>query len=65
VVLFEGHPTALAAGLTGADLLIVDAGMIPFLQKDWLEVALQVMWTSEIRVYQPNGRVQQIVTNKS
>lgn len=39
VVLFEGHPTAFAAGVRGADVLWVDAAMVPFLQSDWRAVA--------------------------
>lgn len=65
VVVFEGHPSALAAGLSGADLLVVDAEMIPFLQEDWLDVAFKVMRKPEIRVYQPNGQVQQVVRKAS
>ena len=43
VWIFEGHPTALAAGCRNADALIVDSGMIPFLQPDWAEVASRAM----------------------
>jgi hypothetical protein len=38
-VIFEGHPSGLAASLREADVLIVDSGMLPFLQSDWFEVA--------------------------
>ncbi len=43
VVLFEGHPSALAEVCRAADLLVVDSEMIPFLQTDWLPVAQAVM----------------------
>ena len=43
VVIFEGHPTAFASGVRNSDVLIVDSGMLPFLQADWLAVARQVM----------------------
>jgi len=43
VILFEGHPSALAEVCRDADLLIVDGEMIPFLQPDWLPVAQAVM----------------------
>ena len=42
VVVFEGHYSALEAGVRNADLLIVDSGMLPFLQKDWAAVAFRV-----------------------
>jgi hypothetical protein len=61
VIIFEGHPSALAIGLRGADLLLVDALMIPALQKDWVDIAYDVMRSPTINVYQPDGRVQQIV----
>lgn len=43
VVAFEGHPTAFATGVRGSDVLFVDSGMLPFLQKDWEAVAFEVM----------------------
>ena len=61
VIIFEGHPSALATGLRGADLLLIDARMIPFLQKDWVDIAYSVMRTPTLNVYQQNGSVQQIV----
>jgi hypothetical protein len=60
VIVFEGHPSSFAAGLFEADLLLVDAQMIPFLQKDWLDTAFATMRKPEIRIYQPNGQVQAI-----
>jgi hypothetical protein len=43
VVVFEGHPSALETGLRDADVLIVDSGMLPFLQKEWMQIAARVM----------------------
>ncbi len=43
VWVFEGHPSALAAGLTDSEFLIVDSGMLPFLQPDWMAVAQRSM----------------------
>lgn len=60
VTIFEGHPTAFRHGLTGADLLIVDAGMIPFLQPDWLTVAREVMRVPSIEVRHRDGRIENI-----
>jgi len=51
VWVFEGHPSALAAGCRGADVLIVDGGMVPFLQKDWLDVVSSVMRNKEVYVH--------------
>ena len=43
VWVFEGHPSALAAGCREAELLIADNAMIPFLQEDWVAIASGVM----------------------
>ncbi|MFL6257664.1 MAG: hypothetical protein ACJ74T_21885 [Pyrinomonadaceae bacterium] len=43
VVVFEGHPSAFESGVRGSDVLLVDSGMVPFIQKDWKEVAFRVM----------------------
>jgi hypothetical protein len=43
VVVFEGHPTAFESGVRGCDVLMVDSGMLPFMQADWGGVAFRVM----------------------
>ena len=43
VWVFEGHPSALAAGLKESEFLLVDSGMLPFLQPDWMAVARRTM----------------------
>ncbi len=43
VWIFEGHPSALAAGLDHSEILVVDSGMIPSLQNDWMAVAKNKM----------------------
>jgi len=43
VVVFEGHPSAFESGVRGSDVLMVDSGMLPFIQEDWKEVAFRVM----------------------
>jgi hypothetical protein len=43
VWIFEGHASALAAGLEHAEILIVDSGMIPSLQSDWMDMAKNTM----------------------
>ncbi len=37
--IFEGHSSALRLGLEQSEIVIVDSGMIPFLQPDWMQVA--------------------------
>ena len=49
VIAFEGHPSAFESGVRNSDVLLVDSGMVPFLQGDWVEVAFQIM--------RPNGRI--------
>jgi len=51
VWIFEGHPSALAAGCRDADLLIVDGGMVPFLAKDWVATASSGMRKKEIYLH--------------
>ena len=43
VWIFEGHPSALTAGLEHAEILLLDSGMLPLLQNDWMFVAQRVM----------------------
>ncbi len=52
VWIFEGHPTALAAGCKDADILIVDGGMIPELEMNegWQQEAVDAMRGSEIKI---------------
>jgi hypothetical protein len=51
VWVFEGHHSALAAGCRDADVLLVDGGMVPFLQPDWAEAARAVMRGKDIVVH--------------
>jgi len=52
VWVFEGHPSALAQGCRDADLLLVDSGMLPELERnpDWQATAEQVMRTPDIKL---------------
>ncbi len=52
VWIFEGHPAALQAGCRAADLLLVDEGMLPFLEEnpDWRALAQSAMRRPNIRV---------------
>jgi hypothetical protein len=49
---FEGHAGALSAGCRDADLLLVDSGMLPELEKnqDWREQALSAMRGQDIKL---------------
>ena len=52
VWVFEGHPSALAQGCRDADLLLIDSGMLPELEKnpDWQATAEQAMRAPEIKL---------------
>jgi hypothetical protein len=39
IVVFEGHVSGFEAALKDADVLVIDSGMLPFLQSNWFEVA--------------------------
>ncbi len=51
VWVFEGHPSALAAGCRDADVLLVDGAMVPHLGADWHRVAAGTMRRPEIYVH--------------
>jgi len=51
VWVFEGHPSALAAGCADADVLLVDSAMVPCLQPDWAAVAVKSMRHPEIYIH--------------
>lgn len=42
VTVFEGHPSAFESGVRESDVLMIDSGMLPFLQEDWKETAFRV-----------------------
>lgn len=60
VTIFEGHTSALRPGLRGADLLVVDVGMIPFLQADWQAVAKEQMRIPLIQLRHRDGRIEML-----
>jgi hypothetical protein len=51
VWVFEGHPSALAAGCRDADVLLVDSAMKPHLQENWAAVASKAMRHPEIYIH--------------
>lgn len=57
VIVFEGHPSALAAGCRDADLLIVDGAMAGHLQEDWVVVAARAMRNPRILLFGRDGKV--------
>jgi hypothetical protein len=51
VWIFEGHPSALAAGCRDADVLVVDGAMADLMQQDWIPVAAGTMRNPQILVH--------------
>lgn len=60
VVSFEGHPHVFAAGCEEADMLLLDDGMIPFLQSDWAAVALKTLRQPRIILFGRDGRLSKL-----
>ncbi|MBE9029318.1 hypothetical protein IQ266_06020 [filamentous cyanobacterium LEGE 11480] len=61
ILVFEGHSSTLKMGCRGADVLVVDGGMIPFLQSDWITVSRSVMQGGrEIIVFQRDQRIEKL-----
>jgi hypothetical protein len=65
VWVFEGHPSALAAGSREADLLIVDGAMVPHLPPDWSTTARRAMRRPVIFVHDRATYTLRRVTNAS
>jgi hypothetical protein len=61
VVVFEGHPSALAAGCEDSTLLLVDQAMIEHLQRDWASVASAAMNARQILIFGRDGSLAQVV----
>ena len=61
VVVFEGHPSALAAGCKGATLLLMDQAMIEGLQSDWAAVAASAMQVPQILMFGRDGSLSKVV----
>jgi hypothetical protein len=55
VVVFEGHPSAFEAVVRNTDMLLIDSGMMPFLQPDWAAVAFSVMRPESRFVHRREG----------
>lgn len=50
VVVFEGHHSGLEGALHNCDVLLVDSGMLPFLQENWVTIAFTSM-NSDARIF--------------
>jgi|SRR5579859_2079288 len=61
VLVFEGHPDAYEAGVADADLVIADDGMLPFLQLNWAEVALNSPRAPRVLVFTRDGVIHEMV----
>lgn len=60
VVVFEGHPSALATGCQGSTLLLVDQAMAEHLQPDWASVAASSMKTPNILMFGRDGALTRV-----
>ena len=60
VVAYEGHPGDILAGVTNADVLILDGGMIPFLQPDWAAIALKTLRQPRIITFGRDGQLARL-----
>lgn len=58
VWVFEGHPSALAAGCKEADVLMVDGHMVPYLSADW-QAAVRTV-SPAIQIYMHNRENQSL-----
>jgi hypothetical protein len=67
VIVFEGHPSAFEHALRDSDVLMIDSGMLPFLQKDWVDVALRVARPGVKIIVQDRktGRLQPVIKSKN
>jgi len=61
VVVFEGHPSALATGCEGSTLLLVDQAMVEHLQADWASVAASAMKSASVLMFGRDGSLARIV----
>jgi hypothetical protein len=67
VIVFEGHPSAFEHALRDCDVFMIDSGMLPFLQPDWLDVALRVAREGAKMIVQDRktGRLQPVIKSKN
>jgi hypothetical protein len=67
VIVFEGHPSAFEHALRNTDVFMIDSGMLPFLQADWVDVALHVLRPDGQTMVQDRktGRLQPVIKSKN
>jgi hypothetical protein len=59
VTVFEGHPSALSVGCADADLILVDGGMVPHLQRDWLYTAFTMGQAQRLLILKRSGALRE------
>ncbi len=62
VLITEGHPSVLSTALMDASLLIVDRGMVPFLQPDWIDAAKRC-GIKRVLIFGRDGSLQELVAD--
>lgn len=67
VLVFEGHSSAFEYAVRDCDVLMIDSGMLTFLQPDWLDVALRVARPGAKMMVQDRktGRLQPVIKSKN
>ena len=67
VIVFEGHPSAFEYAPRDIDVLMIDSGMLPLLQPDWVDVALRLMQPGAKILVQDRktGRLQPVIKSKN
>lgn len=67
VIVFEGHPSAFEYALRDIDVLMIDSGMLPLLQPDWVDVALRLVRPGAKIMVQDRktGRLQPVIKSKN
>lgn len=58
VVIFEGHSSALLAGLQDAELLLIDEGMTAYLPTNWTEIAQSHMRRPRVLTFNRSGKFE-------
>ncbi|HTD44010.1 MAG TPA: hypothetical protein VK687_07505 [Bryobacteraceae bacterium] len=67
VIVFEGHSSAFEYAVRDCDVLMIDSGMLAFLQPDWLDVALRAARPGAKMIVQDRktGRLQPVIKSKN
>jgi hypothetical protein len=60
VVAFEGQHGDVVAGCEGADMLLVDDGMVPLLQPDWAAVAVRTLRQPRVIFFGRDGKLKRL-----